>query len=266
MTCRIDLHGAWLIIMRTPGRCSNIEGCWISASRRDVWLNVGEDFTCPNCGGALSAPPGRALSMRGLKRTVATGLAAGMAVAAVAVLAWSGQPAMLAMIHARNVLLTSTPRHQAAPAQLAMAAPVPPPAAMPAPGIAPAPTFQPALPDRAAAPVLLYTASPSPVAPPHRTAPDAAQPQTAANTPDRDVPPAMVTLLSEAAFVLKPSEDRPLIVPVSFGKPMAPETDAAPVDRRWHHRGLANIRHSYFLPAPPTDAVSAICRSPSMLR
>jgi hypothetical protein len=257
--------------MRTPGRCSNIEGCWISASHRDVWLNVGEDFTCPNCGGALSAPPGRALSMRGIKRAAVTGVAASMAVAAVAVIAvkvsamaWSGQPAVVAMMHVRSALFASTVHHQAAPAQIAAVAPAP---AIARPSIAPAPRMAESVPSRPSgpAPVLLYAAAPPPAAAPRQAAPDAAPVQTASAPADRDVPPAMVTLLSEAEFVLKPSEQRAIVLPISFGQPPAPETDAAPADHRWHHHGLSTMRRSYFLPAPGGDTVSAICRSPSML-
>ncbi len=222
--------------------------------------------------------------MRGLKRAAMTGVAASMAVAAVAVvtvkvsaMSWSGQPAMIATMHAG--LSASSGHRQPAPVQVATAAPSLSPASS-QPSIAPAPRPA-AAPSAlrqtrqlaASAPVLLYTAAPSaPIQAPesHRDpAMGSDNVQSAANavapSEDRDVPPVLVTLLSEAAFVLKPSEQRPIVLPISFGQPPAPETDAAPADRRWHHHGLLNARHSYFLPAPPIDAVSAICRTPSML-
>jgi hypothetical protein len=257
LTCRIDLNGASVFIMRTPGRCSNIEGCWISASQRDVWLAVGEDFTCPNCGGALSAPPGRSMSMQAMKRAAVMGVTATMAVAAVAVvtvkistLPWSGQTTVLAMTHAPGsppafpsqvqpaqrlaanpaLVLTGSQGHATPLSQqrFASSAPAAPaaPAALQRPKTGAAP-----------APVLLYTAASDPA-------------QAAAV--EADVPAALVTLISQASFVLPPTAQRPVILPISFGRPVGPETDAAPVALHWRHHGLVR-RQSYFLPAPGQD-------------
>jgi hypothetical protein len=279
LTCRIDLNGASVFIMRTPGRCSNIEGCWISASQRDVWLAVGEDFTCPNCGGALSAPPGRSMSMQAMKRAAVMGVTATMAVAAVAVvtvkistLPWSGQTTVLAMTHAPGsppafpsqvqpaqrlaanpaLVLTGSQGHATPLSQqrFASSAPAAPaaPAALQRPKTGAAP-----------APVLLYTAASDPAPSPasHNAMQTAASPKVAAPAQqaaavEADVPAALVTLISQASFVLPPTAQRPVILPISFGRPVGPETDAAPVALHWRHHGLVR-RQSYFLPAPGQD-------------
>ena len=269
--------------MRTPGRCSNIEGCWISASHRDVWLNVGEDFTCPNCGSMLSAPPGRAVHARGVRKAAFTATATAMGIAAAAVaavklstLTLSGQPALTAMLHAPAAVMSAMFRTQ--PTLLAILQPRPAPdrPAMPVPFMRPATAPQPANTQfangkpapgtvEAPAPVLLYTANP-PV-------PAATKPaiQVAANqppapkaaAPEAPPPAPYITFVSEAAFVLPPmTKQRPVILPISFGRPVAPETDAEPADRRWRHHGFFHTRHTGFLPPPGSasgeDAVSEI--------
>jgi hypothetical protein len=202
-----------------------------------------------------------------------------MGIAAVAVatvklsaISWSGQHAVVAMAHAPSSLPGSTLHRQTGQTQIAAAMPatnampVAPPRQTP---IAPtrlarnAPAKAPqAVQTRAPAPVLVY-AAPNEPAPVGRKA---AQPAEASrDQAEQEMPAPLITLISQAAFVLPPSSQRPLVLPISFGQPPGPETDAAPVSKRWRHHGVINLRHTGFLPAPGPDSISAICRTPSML-
>ena len=83
----------------------------------------------------------------------------------------------------------------------------------------------------------------------------------------------MVTLVSRAVLVPDASSERPLVVPISVGRPLGPETDAEPVTRTWHHHSMGAARRSGFLPAPAAattpqagpDALAQICRIPSLM-
>jgi hypothetical protein len=276
--------------MRTPGRCSNIEGCWISASHRDVWLNVGEDFTCPNCGGMLSAPPGRAVQARGMKKAAATATAAAMGIAAVAVatvklstLSLTVHPALTAMLNAPSAMISAAFRRP--PELLASLQPRPAPDAPPSPVpfMRPVAASRPAdagsRPADAPAPVPLYVAhNQAPAFVPNKAATQVAAIATVATAVAPAKPPVhvaeapppapFITFVSEAAFVLPPqAKQRPIVLPISFGQPPGPETDAAPVDHRWRYHGLGHTRHTGFLPAPAlaNDAISEI-RTTSELR
>jgi hypothetical protein len=287
--------------MRTPGRCTNLEGCWISASHRDVWLSIGEDFVCPNCGGNLSAPPKSAVSFRGLKQAALTGVALTMGLAAVAVagvkiatVVRSHKPAVVALLRRPGSLLQGNVlvKH-AAPVVSAAAGPPAPlqlaaPAARPVtlrtqlasvaawrsqqPGLTAAPASHDAVHDATgatdhvapprSAPILLYAAAPEKPTAPREPATD----QVAAGT-DRIMAPALITLVSEARFVLPPISQQILVLPISFGRPLAPEDASEPVTKRWHHHGLANMRHSGFLPGPPgSDPASELPRTTALMR
>src|SRR5271165_6939928 len=61
--------------MRTPGRCTNHDDCWLANGGRDIWVPVGDDFVCPVCAAALTAPSLQAISTRSLAAAAAASLA-----------------------------------------------------------------------------------------------------------------------------------------------------------------------------------------------
>ena len=121
--------------MRTPGRCTNTEGCWISASHRSVWLSVGEDFVCPNCGGNLSAPLPQTRSFRAVKRAAAFGAIASVSLTVAALgmvklstVSWPGQSVAARVVQAPAALLKATFSPKATPVEVAeVPLPVKPP-------------------------------------------------------------------------------------------------------------------------------------------
>ncbi len=273
--------------MRTPGRCTNLEGCWIGSTQRDVWLSIGEDFTCPNCGSALTAPPRRSISAKSLKKVATTGVALTMSLAAMALgvvkLSTIKWDAPRQMVSSRAMSGVQSGGHQIYAGSVAL----------PVPHTRTEVTAQagaPAQPGASVTPSVQAHASATPkLATPLRPAPPSvlvfnAEPSRAAHAPD-SVPAApdsgseagmavpaasMVTMISEAALVVPPSENRPLVLPISFGKPEAPEDDMAPAAPRWRFHGFVRTRHSYFLPGPgavsPSDSVAEICRRAGFLR
>ena len=282
--------------MRTPGRCTNFEGCWIGATQRDVWLSIGEDFACPNCGGALTAPSRRSISTHGLKKAVTTGVAISMGIAAVAVVGvkisairWVAQPSIVAQRHLGAATLASraieprgvttgagTPAIAAggAPLQTASAArAVSIPADRDDSEDRPAPTFVNPAPAQSLASlthgkpessstgsVLVFSGDTDKASPGRRATADM----------DADAGPqltASVKLVAQAAFVMPAAPLRHLVLPISFGKPVSPEDDQPPVSIRWRAHGLARVRDSYFLAAPTdADPLEKISRTPSFLR
>ncbi len=291
--------------MRTPGRCTNTEGCWISASRRDVWAVVGEEFVCPNCGNPLVPPEGKALSMRGLRRVallstifiavLAAGSFAAVRLSPLAVA--TVRPVLAALLRAPRAVMAdrlfapqpnaATPPRGAAPAAPPAAPPAhvadrqpaptqpssPPPRqfAVLTPGVTispkPAPSGHVAKPPSAPG-VVLYSAIPDAVTLPQQgTNPPHAAPQSPGDQADhagaRQAEPApVVTTLSEASLVVLPSAQPPVILPVTFGRPVAPENDAEPVRLHWRYHGLvaAAPRRSVFR-SEPSDSVEAMCRT-----
>src|SRR5271165_3067911 len=61
--------------MRTPGRCTNHDDCWLANGGRDIWVPVGDDFVCPVCAAPLTAPSLQAISTRSLAVAAAASLA-----------------------------------------------------------------------------------------------------------------------------------------------------------------------------------------------
>jgi hypothetical protein len=220
----------------------------------------------------LAPPPARVLSMRGMRRSAATAAAVVAGLAAMGVLAmhapvarWTAQPEMAAFLKAPSAMAGAQ-----LPARLAgradggradggVADGALPRAANPAAPALPAARRLIAA-KRAQASVLLYSAADDQPAA-DRTATGRAQAEkvAAAAAP-------LVTELSHADFVVSSAGERPVVLPISFGKPVAPEDAAPPVSLRWRHRGFAVYRHSYFLPAPGQDAVGGIALTASMLR
>ena len=284
--------------MRTPGRCTNLEGCWIGSTQRDVWLSIGEDFSCPNCSSTLMAPPRRSISRNSLKKAATTCVALSMGLAAIGVgvvklsaVRWDA-PRMVAAARTAPGLQASwhTPPCVIETAPVRMASVTPPsPVAAKTPGtLVAAASIKPREPLRVAmddvAPVrpssssVLEFNTPGSLPGGLTTATDTAAPLAVARDDgaspvddEREAPAAsLVTLVSEAPLIVPQDASRAIVMPISFGKPQAPEDDAAPVTMRWRFHGFARTRHSYFLPAPggPTvgDAVGQISRTPGFLR
>jgi hypothetical protein len=116
--------------------------------------------------------------------------------------------------------------------------------------------------------VVLYSAIPDAVTLPQQgTNPPHAAPQSPGDQADhagaRQAEPApVVTTLSEASLVVLPSAQPPVVLPVTFGRPVAPENDAEPVRLHWRYHGLvaAAPRRSAFR-SEPSDSVEAMCRT-----
>jgi hypothetical protein len=265
--------------MRTPGRCTNLEGCWIGATQRDVWLSIGEDFACPNCSGALTAPPRRSISVRGLKKAAVAGVTVTMGLAAMALagvklstLHWAAQPTVVAGRHIAGSALASrtVDGHGFGMRVAEMAAPtassllVAKPTA-PSPSVA---ASQMAASDSEERPSVTYVPAPGRSSPSVVVFTDAAAPRHD-RQPDDDVaaPVNLVTLVSEADFVLPAESRRSVVLPITFGEPPHPEDLDAPVNLRWRFHGFVSTRQSYFLPAPGRDeTLSKIIRTPGFLR
>lgn len=267
--------------MRTPGRCTNMEGCWISASHRDVWISIGEAFTCPNCQSVLTPPPARAVSFRGLRRAAATGVAISMGLAAVGVgavklssSAWTGQHSAVAMLQAPSRAIHNAIFGTGTETRLAAVIPGTTggkgmPAAARSMGaartesvaaVALAPARNAVAVSRVNAPVLLFAAVPD------RQPSHEASARTAHAAAEAPVPAAFVTLISQAAFVVPPSRQRPVILPISFGRPVAPEDAAPPVSLRWRHHGFGRAQPSGFLPGPVSEAVAEAGTGATVIR
>jgi hypothetical protein len=216
--------------MRTPGRCTNHESCWLANGGRDIWVPVGDDFVCPVCAEPLTAPSLHSISMRSM---------AGAAAASVALVALAGGAgfglvrAISTVAHNRHAQVTSAnpaaqrprtaPQLAGAPSGKMSVASVNPPLPVPAPspatppagpgkpaptalssGAAPAakvasapPVAKEALKSPASSPSAIVAATPQPAAPEHLAAQaPAPAPQAPSVAPPRQVadatPPAAV--------------------------------------------------------------------------
>jgi hypothetical protein len=274
--------------MRTPGRCTNVEGCWLGASRRDVWAAVGDDFVCPNCRNPLVPPGRKALSRRGLRRAALMGVLLLAVVSAGAVAAVKLSPLAVAtarpvlaallnaprrlisgqvfgMPHAMRGALAGRPPAAAAATRLATTQPAQGGAAKPSPrqryvalaaGVAAAPSPPPAH-RPVGTPVVLYNAL---VDDPARLSQLKPTPRPVASVAEGQ-PVAVSTLLSETTLVVPPSAAAPVVLPITFGRPIAPENDLAPLRLHWRYHGLvATPRRSVFH-AEPSESVEAMCRT-----
>ena len=282
--------------MRTPGRCTNVEGCWLSASHRNVWLPLGEEFRCPNCGGKLSAPLLQTRSFRGVRRVAAMSAMASLGMTVVALSAvklstvsWPGQSVAATVASAPETLIRATFRgkpiktdelasakqdalppltaagEQRSARDVAAAAPNSPLAMQL--GSAPAA-------NAASHPTMIYVArnerrASAGAASGQDGGPDAGE--QAARAAAAEITGADVTV-SQASLVPSRSPQRPLFMSITFGQPPGPETDAEPVILTWRHHRVVSTRPSGFLPAAQTearpasaDAIAQICRIPSLL-
>jgi len=321
--------------MRTPGRCTNSEGCWISASHRNVWLPLGEEFVCPNCGGNLAAPLLPTRSFRTARRVAAiSGVAAlgltviGLGAVKLSTVSWPGQPVAAKMMEVFGVKPATPPRladedahpmkrltpagERLARRNVAVSGPNPPLALNGAPSYnTRANTTKPYDTSARAAQAKLGGANPhaNPTregrADGHtREASDAARVASrqvfiykspddhraasgktngpddgidAGERPDRTTMSktyGSIVMVAEAALSPTASTQPPVILPITFGQPLAPETDFEPVTRSWRHRGVSRTRHWGPLPAAAAaaeskpanvDANAAICPIPSLM-
>ncbi len=213
--------------MRTPGRCTNHEACWLANGNRDIWVSVADEFACPVCGTPLEAPPMTAITHRGFAAAMVTSLALLLA---------SGGVGFGLVQALRDVAGRSPPALTAqsfAPPKPALAKPhgpevaraVPPVPTVPAPSV------------------------PPPALPPSATAPP--------------VPPPVEVVLGQVT--LGPPVPLSVTLPMAAPGPMGPEEFADSDDSvraaRWHRRvpPAARPNRTYVLPAPgwqdnPVDA------------
>lgn len=210
--------------MRTPGRCPNHDHCWLGNARRDVWVAVDEAFACPVCGTGLTPPPVQTLQAKGLARSAALGACA------LAAAATGG----FAVVRGANLLLA--PRMTAslhAPAKPAATRPV----------------------QFAAAKPVVSAARPQGVS---TGAPGA---QAAILPQPKPVEGLEATGESVAHLLLAQARLHPsavqrsaaaphLILPVSFGRPAAPDDESAITENAWHPRPRPARRTTGFLPGP----------------
>jgi hypothetical protein len=245
--------------MRTPGRCTNHQSCWLANGGRDIWVPVGEDFVCPVCAEPLRAPYMRAISMRSLA------VAASVSLGLVAMAGGAGF-GLVRAVHALPDLQQIAMKYRTpAPAvtRLAQAAVRPavtgrtaaPLVAAPVRMAAAVPAQAPVAVAAAKAPVDQVT--PAPVAAHVAAAPvrmAASQDTAPASRPVVQAPVRQPH--PEVVAVIPPKSDpswhewparRHVTLPISFGKPVAPEDDATVDARRWRHRAIG--RRSYFQPA-----------------
>jgi hypothetical protein len=247
--------------MRTPGRCTNLEACWLANGGRDVWVAVGDEFVCPVCGAPLKAPTLHAISMRSLAAATAAslvlvGLAGGAGfglVRGLRALPHGVQTAMLAQrshkmpahwpvaapmlatgvakVPAPTIAATAAPQTMVATRAQASVVPAPAPAVHMAAFASVAPRTKAGLSPAMARAVAQESVAQSVMAP-VRAAPLGASPMAAAVV---------------AQAMMRPQ--RPLVLPISFGRPVAPEDDQAERSTRWHHHAPP-VRHTGFLPGP----------------
>ncbi len=73
--------------MRTPGRCTNEQACWMADASRDIFVRLGDPFNCPACGSRLSPPiqaiAGRSRAVSAMAGCVAFVVATGIGIGLV---------------------------------------------------------------------------------------------------------------------------------------------------------------------------------------
>jgi len=215
--------------MRTPGRCTNHDHCWLGNARRDVWVPVDHEFVCPVCATPLKAPPIQSISARGTGRAGVTSLA----LLLVASAAGFGAIRLLDLVAPRPVAarLVAVPSHAPKPKQTV--APVP---------------------QRVAA-VMPVVVSPAPM--PVVQAPMPATIAEAGLEPTGES--AARLLIAEARIAprqVAPATPQKLILPVTFGRPRAPEDSEAEPQGSWHRRPPPAPRATGFMPGPGEVAMA----------
>jgi hypothetical protein len=247
--------------MRSPGRCTNHEGCWLGNGQRDIQIAITDPFVCPICGGDLVAPPLEAITQHGFQNAIAASLA-------LMLTAGASGFGVVRLLHVNH------PHGYSAAARASTLAQ----AGKSGPATASAPV---SLAPVSGAPVSLAPVSGAPVSvAPVSVAPVSVMALAATTVPrgvvlaaaaplDAVLPPVSVQqqpgeIVELATRILKTppasiviatnvSKEplRALIVPVSLAQPIAPEEDAPRARGDWHRRYAAPIaRRTEFLPAP----------------
>jgi Gram-negative bacterial TonB protein C-terminal len=209
--------------MRTPGRCTNHESCWLANGGRDIWVPVGDDFVCPVCAEPLTAPSLQSISMRSMVGAAAASLAlvalaggAGFGLVRAISMVAHGSHGQATAVHPASQTARTAPQLLAArrsPVAVAsvnppVAAPAPPPTSAPVTPKA-APAAPPAAPGKPAPTAVASAAPPAPkaisIAP---TAP--AAPKAPASSPPATVaaatPPAAPEHVAAQAPTIAPPE------------------------------------------------------------
>lgn len=269
--------------MRTPGRCTNFETCWLANGRRDIRVMVGDPFVCPACGEPLHAPSIESISASGIAGAVAVSLAlvaaaggAGFSAVRLAqttdlttvaalIMRAPVQPAQRLAMQAKT--LPGPEHHGDEPAFSSSGVSTAPPAAPHAPVVvgsaassAPASASSPTMQPLGATPIHV---APAPVAElasiaPATFVPDATAPRVAVAEdqflqPPQMQPPHLPGPVTPTGKVIVVSAEphRQLTLPISFGRPKAPEDDTPARSAHWRHHAIGLERRTGFL--PPAD-------------
>jgi hypothetical protein len=205
--------------MRTPGRCTNHEACWLADGNRDIWVSVADDFTCPVCRTPLEAPPMTAISHRGFGAAMGTSMVLMLVAGALGF----GLVQVL-----REVAGVPSPRLTAA-------------------SFAPARLVAPS--HREAARVM----APAVPAPPLIVQPPVAAPVPALASAGPPMPPLPVEVVIGQVTLQQPVPQT-VSLPVAVPGPLGPEefADSEDFGTRWHRRRAptAPVSRTYVLPAP----------------
>ncbi len=200
--------------MRTPGRCTNFDTCWLANGQRDIRVMVGDPFVCPACGEPLHAPSIESISASGIVGALAISLAM------VATAGGAGY----GLVRVAQTAGTSSVASYQAPRTPAVASVNP-----------------------AAANAAVASLGHEPI----RMNPSE-QRQTirlADSVPVLQVDPSKLPVVFVAA-----APPHPLVLPINFGRPHAPEDDAPAQSARWHHHAFGVRHRTYSAPVPVWSA------------
>jgi len=246
--------------MRSPGRCTNHETCWLGNGQRTIQIAIADPFCCPICGAAMVPPPIEAIAQRSIHRAIATslililaaggsgfGLVKGLRMISMGVPAPAARPSLAARVPARAKPQVQMAAAVPSSAQTARLAAPPPAIPVPAPIKVAA-----ALPTQLSPTQYIQHAFvPAQSAAPKATDPKAADPRAL-----DIVELAMRQLHTPLPHILIATNvsQEPLRAaqqPISFGRPVPPEDDAPPRLNRWRYRPVVPVPHrTEFLPAP----------------
>jgi hypothetical protein len=242
--------------MRTPGRCTNFETCWLANGRRDIRVMIGDPFVCPACGEPLQAPSIESISASGIAGAVAVSLA---------LIAAAGGAGFGAVRLAQTSNLTTVAKLMYAPGprsplpRLATATnPLSAPAQRTATAVAQADQLE-----RLGEAAIRTAPAPAEVLasiPPATFAPEATPaPEMAVQSLPPPLPPHLPGTSNPTGKVIVVSAEphRQLKLPISFGRPVAPEDDVPARSAHWRHHSIGFGRRTGFLPAPSWSAEDA---------